>query len=77
MDSPDDVLIYPGKEFANAYEFFENFKQVGIPFMDGFLIQVVNDTDADGNDNICFKNAVISVVSKSAIALLASAMFIF
>lgn len=43
MDVPDDELIYPGKEFENAFEFFSNFSQVEIPFMGDFEIQVVDD----------------------------------
>ena len=38
MSTPDDVLIYPGKQYKNAYEFFTGFSQVSIPFMDGFEI---------------------------------------
>jgi len=78
MDTPDDELVYPGRDESlnNAFKFFSGFGQVAIPFMDNFEIQVVDD-ETDGVPNICFKNAVISMASKSALALLASAMFIF
>ena len=38
LSTPDDKLIYPGKSYGNAYEFFSGFGQVSIPFMDGFEI---------------------------------------
>ena len=38
MSTPDDKLIYPGKTYGNAYEFFSGFGQDSIPFMDGFEI---------------------------------------
>ena len=79
MSTPDDKLIYPGKNYANAYEFFNGFSQVGIPFMDGFEIQVVDDKNEDGTENECFKAAIMTVPALSstvALALLAS-IFLF
>ena len=67
MNTPDDKLIYPGKEYQNAYELFNGFGQVGIPFMDGFEIQVVDDENEDGTENICFKD-VVAAVTVSIIA---------
>ena len=77
MSTPDDKLIYPGKNYANAYEFFSGFGQVSIPFMDGFEIQVVDDTNEDGTENLCFKAAVMSVSALSSASALALAASVF
>ena len=55
IGTPDAVLIYPESEYPNAEAFFANFPQMGIPFMDGYSIQVVDDKDADGKDNVCLR----------------------
>ena len=38
MSTQDDVLIYPSAEFPDAENFFTNFSQMSIPFMDGYQI---------------------------------------
>ena len=79
MSTPDDKLIYPGKKFKNAYEFFSGFSQVSIPFMEDFEIQVVDDENEDGSKNECFKAAIMNISTLSytgALALLASS-FLF
>ena len=79
METPDDKLIYPGKKYPNAYEFFSGFSQVSIPFMDGFEIQVVDDLAEDGTENVCFKSAMPKVTmlsSATAFAFLAASYFI-
>ncbi len=36
LESDDPELIFPYNEYINANEFFSNFGQMSIPFMDGF-----------------------------------------
>eukprot|EP00354_Favella_ehrenbergii_P000228 CAMPEP_0170470744 /NCGR_PEP_ID=MMETSP0123-20130129/13116_1 /TAXON_ID=182087 /ORGANISM="Favella ehrenbergii, Strain Fehren 1" /LENGTH=63 /DNA_ID=CAMNT_0010738003 /DNA_START=423 /DNA_END=611 /DNA_ORIENTATION=+ len=63
MSTDDPVLVYPSKEFENAEQFFANFGQVTIPFMEDFAIQAVPDEGADGKPNVCFKSAVLTAVA--------------
>ena len=60
VDVKDPWIIWPAKEFANAEEFYNSgdFIQAKIPFMDGFSIMAVDDLDADGNPNVCYKSAI-------------------
>lgn len=38
VSSDDERLIFPNSEFANAEEFYNNWNQASIPFMDGYRI---------------------------------------
>ena len=63
LSQDDPALIYPSKEYANAEQFFSNFGQMSIPFLDGYSIQSVPDKAEDGEtDNICFNEAYQSLL---------------
>lgn len=66
--SENPKLIFPNVAYADAEEFFKNFAQAGIPFMGDFEIQNVPDEDADGNPNMCYKNATTLSISASLTA---------
>ena len=75
VQSFDPYIVFPNGAYKNAEEFFDDFDQAEIPFFWDFKIMAVDDFDADGNRNVCFK-AATALTSLLPIAL-ASAVLNF
>ena len=71
----DPYIVFPEGSYANAEEFYDDFDQAQIPFFWDFKIMAVDDFDADGYRNVCYK-AATALTSLLPIAL-ASAVINF
>ena len=66
QETDDPTIVFPNGVYANAEEFYNgndlkglgNWQQAEIPFMQGFQIMAVDDWDADGNENVCYRSAM-------------------
>ena len=55
--SKDRYIVFPEGMYANAEEFYDDFDQAQLPWMFDFKIMAVDDFDADGYRNVCYKTA--------------------
>ena len=69
----DPYIVFPAGSYKNADEFYQEFDQASLPFMWEFRIMAVDDFDADGNRNVCFKRAA-SLAAAVPIALTAAVL---
>ena len=53
----DPYIVFPEGTYKNADEFYQDFDQAQLPFLWDFRIMAVDDFDAEGNRNVCFKGA--------------------
>ena len=71
LNSSDPVLVIPKGTFKTAEDFYSNWDQASIPFMDGFRIQNVPDV-IDGVASECYKSATSLLAQTTIAALLAA-----
>ena len=73
VEYKDPYIVFPEGSYANAEEFYDDFDQAQIPFFWDFKIMAVDDFDADGYRNVCYK-AATALTSLLPIALASAAL---